>query len=202
MRYSEGHRAQTRVRIVQAAAREFRRLGVDATSVADIMKAEGLTHGGFYRHFKGKDALLVEAAAEALGQVSGQLLHLTAGLPRHEALARVIAFYLSEQHMANPQSGCLFAALGTELARYPKRRRGPIARALDEYRNQLQSLLPGNSVSEQRAAFDVLFPSMAGCLMAARAQVDPARSKRILEGARQFFTASFCAQTSEVSGKS
>ncbi|MBC8167564.1 MAG: helix-turn-helix transcriptional regulator, partial [Bryobacteraceae bacterium] len=63
MRYSQEHKAITRGRIVQSASQEFRRKGAEAVSVADIMKGQGLTQGGFYRHFKGKEALLIEAVA-------------------------------------------------------------------------------------------------------------------------------------------
>jgi TetR/AcrR family transcriptional regulator, transcriptional repressor for nem operon len=191
VRYSEEHKARTRDRIIQAASREFRRKGAHGLSVADIMKAEGLTHGGFYRHFPGKEALLIEAVEMALDQVADRLCQMTVDLPRQQALERVINFYLSEEHMEYPQYGCAFAALGTELARYPKRCRAPIARALDQYRFQLQSLLPGRTEGERKACFDVLFPSMAGCLMAARAQIDPERRREILQHARSFFLGNF-----------
>lgn len=191
MRYNEGHKAIARARIVQTASREFRRRGMDI-SVVDLMKAEGLTHGGFYRHFKGKEALLIEAVEVALDQIASQLLNLTADTPRHLALQRVIGFYLSEEHMAHPESGCALAALGTEIGRYPKRCRARIASAMDAYRLRLQGLLPGETESERKAQFDVLFPSMAGCLMAARAQADPERKKEILQGARSFFVRAFC----------
>src|SRR5271166_3362606 len=197
MRYNEGHNAIARARIVETASREFRRRGMDI-SVVDLMKAEGLTHGGFYRHFEGKEALLIEAVEAALDQVASQLLHLTAHTPRHIALQRVIGFYLSEEHMAHPESGCALAALGTEIGRYPERCRARIASALDAYRLRLQRLMPGGTESERKAQFDVLFPSMAGCLMAARAQADPDRKREILLGARRFFGDAFCGEESEM----
>jgi TetR/AcrR family transcriptional repressor of nem operon len=194
MRYSEGHKASTRSGIVQTASREFRRKGASAVSVADIMKAEGLTHGGFYRHFKDKDALLIESVETALREVSDQLCEMTANSVGSEALKHLITFYLSEAHLEHPERGCAFAALGAELARYPKRCRAPIARALDQYRSRLQSLLPGRTDDERKACFDVLFPSMAGCLIAARAQVDAERRGQILERARDFFINTFCTR--------
>ena len=33
------------------------------------MKAAGLTHGGFYKHFESKDQLVTEACAEAVGKI-------------------------------------------------------------------------------------------------------------------------------------
>ena len=51
MRRSREDTAATRARIVAVAARLFRARGIDATSVADVMSALGLTVGGFYSHF-------------------------------------------------------------------------------------------------------------------------------------------------------
>ena len=66
MRKSREEAAQTRKRIVTAAAAEFRKNGVVATGLNDLMKAAGLTHGGFYKHFESKDQLVAEASAEAV----------------------------------------------------------------------------------------------------------------------------------------
>ena len=61
MRKSKTETAETRRRIVDLAAKTFRRNGIAATGVAEIMAAAGLTHGGFYRHFGSKDQLVAEA---------------------------------------------------------------------------------------------------------------------------------------------
>ncbi len=68
MRKSREAAAETRKRIVRAAAREFREQGIVATGLADLMKAAGLTHGGFYKHFASKDQLV--AAATMIGAVT------------------------------------------------------------------------------------------------------------------------------------
>jgi len=58
MRKSREEAVETRKRIVRAAARKFREQGIVATGLADLMKAAGLTHGAFYRHFASKDQLV------------------------------------------------------------------------------------------------------------------------------------------------
>ena len=63
MRKSRWEAARTRKRIIEAAAKEFRRNGIARTGLADLMAAAGLTHGGFYRHFESKDQLVAEACA-------------------------------------------------------------------------------------------------------------------------------------------
>ena len=55
MRYSQHHKAQTHQRIIEEASTRFRRDGIGATGLQPLMKALGLTHGGFYAHFASKD---------------------------------------------------------------------------------------------------------------------------------------------------
>ncbi len=66
MRYSQDHKAQTHRRIIKEASARFRRDGIGATGLQPLMKALGLTHGGFYSHFESKDEL-VEKALQAAG---------------------------------------------------------------------------------------------------------------------------------------
>ncbi len=47
----------TRKRIVEAAAELFRKNGFHNTSLSQILKAAGITKGGFYFHFKSKEEL-------------------------------------------------------------------------------------------------------------------------------------------------
>src|SRR5260370_12387188 len=60
MRYSPEHKEQTRERIVHAASRRFRRAGT-GVGIGQLMKTLTMTHGGFYRHFRNKDELIIEA---------------------------------------------------------------------------------------------------------------------------------------------
>ncbi len=69
MRYPEDHKQKTRRRIVEEAARLFRQDGVGATGLQPLMKALGLTHGGFYAHFKSKDDLVETALRHAAAQL-------------------------------------------------------------------------------------------------------------------------------------
>src|ERR1700759_1750075 len=71
MRYSQNHKAQTHQRIIKEASARFRKDGIGATGLQPLMKALGLTHGGFYSHFKSKDELVEKALQEAGDQVDG-----------------------------------------------------------------------------------------------------------------------------------
>jgi len=66
MRYPVEETAAKHERIVKEASRLFRERGFENVSVAEVMKAAGLTHGAFYAHFRSKEEL--QAAAVAYGQ--------------------------------------------------------------------------------------------------------------------------------------
>ncbi len=63
MKVSRERAAENRERIVDVASRLFRERGFEAIGVAALMKAAGLTHGGFYGHFESKEDLEVQACA-------------------------------------------------------------------------------------------------------------------------------------------
>src|SRR3954451_20268126 len=116
MRKSREEAAQTRKRIVEAASCEFRKNGIVATGLNDLMKAAGLTHGGFYKHFESKDQLVAEACAEALDAMIGVM-------SAHPTIDDAVAAYLSTRHRDDPASGCPLAAIGSELSRTDKKTR-------------------------------------------------------------------------------
>jgi TetR/AcrR family transcriptional regulator, transcriptional repressor for nem operon len=66
MPYTAVHKQETRARIVWSAARLFNRKGFAEVTIAEIMRAADLTHGGFYRHFSGKEELYAEAVRQFL----------------------------------------------------------------------------------------------------------------------------------------
>ena len=116
-RMSAAEKQKSHERILDAAARLFRERGIEATSVADVMKAAGLTHGGFYKHFPSKQALVAEAFRRAAeGLLSGAEAEAAPGRPaRAEPRARYVARYLSGEHVSDAGHGCPIAALGADL---------------------------------------------------------------------------------------
>ena len=108
MRTAPSRKDISHERIVAVAARAIRRGGFQGMGVADIMKEAGLTHGGFYAHFRNRDALLAEALERA-GQDSAVRLH--DGVARREArgsspLRALVEAYLSERHLGEIEAGC------------------------------------------------------------------------------------------------
>jgi len=195
MRYAIKHKEESRNRILEAAARQFRQYGSETVRVSDVMNAAGLTHGGFYKHFSDKNQLLHEAIATALANLSKEISAMTQGKPRVAALRQVINFYLSEDHLRHPDLGCALAAMGTEIARMPPAIKHEVSKALDAYADRVSYLMPGRNKEEQRNAFLILFPAMAGCIMTARSLTKKAEQRKLLALGRAYFTHSFCGQT-------
>ncbi|MFE6823398.1 TetR/AcrR family transcriptional regulator [Streptomyces sp. NPDC057690] len=119
-RVSQAQARENRERVVRTASRLFREQGTHI-SVADLMKASGLTHGGFYKQFASKDALIDEATAHAFGELAQRReAALEQGTGQRAAAQRaLIDAYLSVEHRDNPAEGCPTAALAHDMAREP-----------------------------------------------------------------------------------
>ena len=191
MRYSPEHKAENHEKILSMAARSFREHGGDSSGIGTVMKKAGLTKGGFYRHFGSKDDLFVEAVARAFEEMGKSMLEVAKSAPEGQALRAIIERYLSTGHVNSPGVGCAFAALGPELARKPLSVRKRIEVSRVAYRERLLPFIPGQTREEKLAKFELLFPSMAGVLIAARAKASPQKSERMLSEARKFFIKSF-----------
>jgi TetR/AcrR family transcriptional repressor of nem operon len=155
------------------------------------MKKVGLKKGGFYRHFKSKDDLFVEAVARALDETGRGMVEVAKSAPDGQALRAIIARYLSTGHLNSPGTGCVRATLGPELARKPLAVRRKIEALLEAYRERFLPFVPGQTREEKQAKIRLLFPSMAGVLMMARVISSPERREQILMEARDFFIKCF-----------
>lgn len=117
-RVSKAQAAQNRELTVQAAAELFRERGVDHVSVQDVMAAVGLTHGGFYRQFESKEALVSEATRHAYTSMASKIGKIEAHLGDHHAAQQAyIRTYLSAAHRDHPADGCPTAGLVQDVAR-------------------------------------------------------------------------------------
>lgn len=191
MRYSLEHKAQNHEHILSVAARSFREHGGDGSGIGTVMKKVGLTKGGFYRHFKSKDDLFVEAVGRAFDEMGKGMLEIAKSAPEGQALRTIIERYLSVGHANSPGTGCVLSALAPELARKPLSVRKRVEASLEDYRERLLPFMPGQTREERLAKTRLLFSSMAGVLMMARVTSDPQRREQLLMGARNFFIESF-----------
>jgi TetR/AcrR family transcriptional repressor of nem operon len=109
-----------RAAITAASARLFREFGIDGVSVADLMAAAGLTHGGFYGHFASKDVLAAEACGAAFAQSVERWRKRLADEKSPEAgRAALVEGYLSAKSRGSPGTSCPAATMAVDVAREP-----------------------------------------------------------------------------------
>ena len=180
MRKSREHAAETRKRIVNAAASEFRENGIVATGLADLMKAAGLTHGGFYKHFASKDQLVAEATAQAMDMA-------VEGLAAQPTVSAAVAAYLSGRHRDNPGSGCPLPALAGELARSDRKARDAATAGFVRMRDILAG--KADTADARRRALATV-AMMIGAVTMSRVVTDPKLSDEILRAAEDSITGS------------
>jgi TetR/AcrR family transcriptional repressor of nem operon len=188
MRVTREQFQQNRERILEAAGRLFRERGFEAVGVADVMKAAGLTHGGFYGHFKSKDDLIAQAAGDVAGPVLDRWRQV-AETQGPEALATLAGFYLNEAHRKAPENGCLAAALGPEIARQPASARGAVTASVERVLDLLQTVAPGRSQAARRKRAIAAYASWIGAMVLARMSDDEGLSNEILQAVREVSTA-------------
>jgi TetR/AcrR family transcriptional regulator, transcriptional repressor for nem operon len=186
MRYTSNHKAETRARIIGEAARRFRKDGIEGTGLVPLMKALGLTHGGFYAHFESKDALVqasLEAAAEQTlerWQAPPPDAPPAAGTPAEPAPRAVIDHYLSAEHRDEPGEGCPLPTLAAELGV-----RGQPSATADAMVARMTALLADCNVAPAPGDQGIVaLAAMVGALTLARAVSDRAASDVILAAVR------------------
>ena len=180
MKVSREQVAENRERILNAAARLFRERGIDGIGVADLMKSAGLTHGGFYGYFDSKEDLVAQACARAVSKTRQRWTRLADESP-DEPMDAIARSYLAGSHRDHAGQGCLFAAVGAEVARHSPAVRCSVTQELRLLLDFLSGVISGRSKAARRKKALATYASMVGGLVLARAVDDPALSKEILE---------------------
>ncbi|MFI6875687.1 TetR/AcrR family transcriptional regulator [Streptomyces sp. NPDC050400] len=182
-RVSQAQAEENRRRVVETASRLFREQGTHV-SVADLMKAAGLTHGGFYKQFASKEALVNEATAHAFAELAQ---HHEDGLDqyagqREDAQRALIDTYLSAGHRDSAADGCPVAALATDMARD-----GGESEARRVYTQGVEHFADFLATKDQDGITRLC--TMLGALVLSRATKGSPISEEILTTAREALTA-------------
>lgn len=186
MRVSQAEKEKSRERIIASAARLLRERGIENTSVADVMGDAGLTHGGFYRHFDNKEAMVCAALDSAFDQVvalldsAGQASDGKALPGDQTTFGRL---YLSEAHVRFPGGGCPVAALAGDVGRTSEDVRESFAQGVRRVVWGMARRLPGSKAQRKMRAYRQL-AMMAGAVAIARAS-DPETAAEVLSACRQ-----------------
>jgi TetR/AcrR family transcriptional repressor of nem operon len=176
---SQADKSANHDRIVDIASARMRRDGINGVGVAELMKEAGLTHGGFYRHFKSRDDLVGAAVERALVQGSERRVDAAAEGGR-QAFEAIVDDYLSPAHRDLPEAGCAVAALAEDISRADDRSRAAYGRQVEQYLEYLAGVAPGSDTAGDRRRACLVLSAMVGAIAMARAVGDAGLSDAIL----------------------
>lgn len=191
MRYPPEHKAEIHQKIVKDASRRVRAEGLTGAAVAEVMRDTGLTHGGFYKHFKSKDDLLLESLREAFREIADKLARVAEQSRSDAPWKAIVKTYLSLEFCDHAERGCPLPALGSDLARVSPGMRGQVFVELANYKNRMVPFMPGRTTPDKERAFFVIFSTMTGAVEIARLLPDRAVQEKVLASAREFLLRSF-----------
>ena len=166
MKITKAQSQENRARIVETASALFREKGYDGVSVADLMAAAGLTHGGFYKHFASKADLMAETAEHGLATKMREY----AGVD----MEGFVAGYVSREHRDARGEGCTLAALCGDAGRQTPEVQQTFAAGIGSMLGAIErgALAAGVNAAAARARAITLFAQMLGAVVLSRACPD------------------------------
>jgi TetR/AcrR family transcriptional repressor of nem operon len=168
MKVTKAQAQANRALIVETASALFREHGYDGVGVAELMASAGFTHGGFYKHFRSKADLMVEAAANTISQTVAN----SEGLD----LADFFKSYVSRQHRDARGGGCTMAALCGDAARQSDDLKATFAAGIESMLATLQADVASGSDVDlhevRRRTMIAAFAQAVGAIVLSRACPD------------------------------
>ena len=176
MSYPADHKPKTRERIVQSARHLWKAKGYANVTIGEIMKDAGLTHGGFYAHFKSKDDLFVEAALDTTMLDKYRATVAEPDVKPLRMFEMVLDYYLSAAHRDNPAEGCPLVALSDDAWRLGGGVQDAYTKLTQTAVRRLTHVLDGDE-----ALAHATLAAMVGAVQLARGVGDKERSQAILD---------------------
>jgi TetR/AcrR family transcriptional repressor of nem operon len=183
MGHSRAEKAESRERILDVAAAQIRQGGLDSVSIAEIMKAANLTHGGFYGHFPSRAALIEAALERALDR--GDAAFFGARTPNaNPTVKSIVNGYLRPAHRDDLRDGCAIAALSGDVGRAEDDEvRAQMARRVERSFEDMAEAMGGGDKAQ--AAAITAWCAMVGAMSLSRVFRGTRRSDEILRTVRQ-----------------
>jgi len=203
MGVSKQQAVENRKAIIAAAEKLFREHGIDGVGLNALMKAAGFTQGGFYNHFKSKEALAAEVVATAMDKVNGDLKEAIAAPiePDRNRLSRQVDFYLSGTHCSDIEQGCAVAGLTADVRRLGHEAQLHFASGLQTMIETLTGLVmeqrsEAKDTDEARQEAIAFYSEMVGALILSRAVVgaNPQLGDEILNASRRMLLRNFALE--------
>lgn len=184
MRASREVMAQRHDKILSQTSKMLRRRGIVGTSLADLMAAAGLTHGGFYKHFESKDALVAEATERIFSEINARFEERIQAQGVKAALKAYVADYLSLSHIKSPELGCPISSFGPDVGREEGAVRSIFTSGVKNTLSLIMEGLSGSPAARSERASELL-SVLAGAVSIARATNDEKLSREIIASARK-----------------
>ncbi|WP_345814503.1 TetR/AcrR family transcriptional regulator [Paraburkholderia sp. PREW-6R] len=184
MKKSKAETAETRRRIVEVAAREFRANGIHATGLNELMAQCGLTRGGFYRHFDSKEHLVAEAFESGIATLMADLEAAARQGDESDGFRSIVARYVGAHHRDNIAGGCPLAGMGSELVRSDNDTRAVASQGIHAFVDMLATRKDGEHPDEARSDAMFALAAMIGAVTLARILVEPADSQSALQSVK------------------
>jgi TetR/AcrR family transcriptional repressor of nem operon len=168
MNEKERQKAESRERILGAAAELFRTKGFTATGIDELMSAADLTAGAFYAHFKSKKDLF-DRTLEHILKTNSQ--RLTQGLDfkgGEKMILELLSRYVSEIHRDKPELGCAIPAIANEIARHSKKSKEAIGDYIERWTELFARNLSQGTPAERRQLALQLISQAIGSVLLAR----------------------------------
>ena len=163
-------RAETRDRLLEAAARVFAREGYAGASVEEVAREAGFSTGALYSNFDGKEDLFLALLAHTVERVSGRVAEAIAERPTVEERARLAAAEWMDFVDREPEQVQLFVEFWAYAVRDPEVRprfaaayagpRAATARLIDESARAL-GMRPTLPAEQLATAVDALADGLA-----------------------------------------
>jgi len=184
--HSQAEKAQSRERILAAAAEQIREGGLESLSIGQLMKAADLTHGGFYGHFPSRAALIAAALDQALAGGEARFAAASAAQPAaaRGSVKSIVNRYLSTAHRDDPGGGCAIAALAADVGRAEDQQvRDIMAARLEVSFARMAAAMGGGPAADQAAM--AAWSAMVGAVALSRVFAGTPRSEEILRATRR-----------------
>lgn len=166
MPYSLEHKRRTRKRIVEAARRLFKSHGYNGVGIDRIMAEAGLTRGGFYAHFKGKEELFAEVVKRLGPSTEMQKKFFAEKGACGDSMLAFIRTYLSHVHRNDVIEGCPLAALSVEVGRAGPAARHSYTRALRNAATRFARSFFHRDADTEALAYGLLATCVGGMVLA------------------------------------
>ena len=184
MRYDNEHKQRTHQKLIEEASAAIRLHGPDNISVAALMAKVGLSHGGFYAHFKSKDVLVAETITYLLEERVEAFEKSLEGADLSVALANYIDAYLSPLHRDTRDKGCAIVALNGDVARMSKDTKARFELGIQRSINILSDILIKLNKTNAEGLAGSVLTEMVGALAVSRTLSNTELSAWLLNNTR------------------